>query len=92
MLTWKETKNYITTFIKEIEKLMYKIAFLSLPKIDQYKLVVTLEVAHQIITKDVIYKALISQSIFKVPGPKKINFCILCMVLDWDNKKIMAIV
>ena len=49
-------------------------------------------VAHQIVTKNIIYKALMTQSLSKTPGPKKINFCILRMLWDWESEKIIAMV
>lgn len=60
MLVLKDIKSYITTFIKEKEKLMCKIAFLSLSKSNKCELVIMPEVAYQTVIKDVIYKALIS--------------------------------
>ena len=49
-------------------------------------------VAHQAVTKDIIYKALMTQSTSKAPGPDNINFRILRMVWEWDSKRLMAMV
>lgn len=60
MLVLKNTKSYIAISIKEKEKLIFKIIFLSPSKSDQYKLIVISRVAYQMVTKDVIYKAFIN--------------------------------
>lgn len=76
----KNTENYSITSIKKKEKLVYKTAFLFSPESDQCKLVVIPKVAHQMVTQNVIYKALMGQSILKVLELDKISFCILYIV------------
>ncbi len=66
--------------MKKKEKLVCKTAFPSPPKSDHSEPVVTPGVAHQKVTKDVIYTALMTHSTSKAPGPDKINFRILRMV------------
>lgn len=56
----KDTEGRIATSMKEKEKLVCKTAFPSPPKSDQCEPVVMPGVAHQTVTKDVIYKALMS--------------------------------
>ena len=78
--------------MKAKEALVCKSVFLSLPKSVYSKPVIMSGVAHQTVTKNIIYKALMTQSISKAPWPVKINFRILCMVWEWDSKRLMAMV
>ena len=61
--------------------LVCKSAFLSPPISLLNKLIVTPRVAHEIVTKGMINKTLMTQSTSKVPEPDKFNFQILRMVL-----------
>lgn len=88
----KDTEDHITTSIKEKEKLVCKTAFPSPPKSDQFEPVVIPGVSHQTVTKNLIYKALMTQSTSKAPGPDKMNFHILRMVWDWDIERIIAMI
>lgn len=76
----RDTKRHIALSIKEKEKQVYEIAFLSPSKSDFCEPIVIPKVAHQIVIKDVIYKALMNQLISKNPRFDKIKFCILRMV------------
>ena len=78
--------------MKEKEKLVCKTAFPSPPKSNHDEPVVTPGVAHQTVTKEVIYKALKTQSTSKAPEPDKINFRILRMVWEWDSERLIAMV
>ena len=44
------------------------------------------------VIKDIIQKALMSQSTSKAPGPDKINFRILRMIWEWDSERLIAMV
>lgn len=88
----KDTEGRIATSMKEKEKLFCKTAFPSPPKSDLSEPVITLGIAHQKVTKDVIYTALMTQSTSKASGPDKINFCILRMVWEWDSERIIAMI
>lgn len=44
------------------------------------------------VTKEIIYKALITQSTSKAPRPDKIDFWILPMIWERDSKRLLAIV
>ncbi len=88
----KDTEGRIATSMKEKEKLVCKAAFPSPPKSDHSEPIVTPGVAHQKVTKNVIYTALMTQSMSKAPGPDKINFRILCMVWEWDSERIIAMI
>ncbi len=48
--------------------------------------------AHALVTKDHVGKALLCQSIKKVPGPNMQNFRILRILWDWDPDHITSIV
>ena len=58
----KDTKGQIATFMKEKEKLVYKIAFLSPPKNNHNKPVITPRITYQTVSKEIIYKILIIKS------------------------------
>lgn len=51
-----------------------------------------LGVVNQMVTKEIIYIALINQSISKAPGYNKINFNILHIVQYWENKRIITMI
>lgn len=76
----KDTNSHITMSIKKKEKLNCKIIFPSLLKRDQCNPVGRFGVAYQIVTKNLIYKALIIKSISKLSRLKEINSCILRML------------
>ena len=62
------------------EALVRKSAFPFLPASLLNEPVVTLGIAHQTATKDIINKVLMTQSTLKVPRLDKFNFRILCIV------------
>lgn len=80
--TLKDIKGQIAISMKEKEKLMYKAAFPLPPKSDHLQPVVIPGVAHQKVTKDVIYMVFMIQSTLKVPRHDKIDFCILHVI--WE--------
>ena len=76
--------------MKAKEALVCKSAFPSPPKSVHSEPIVMSGVAHQMVTKDIIYKALMTQSTSKALRPDKIYFRILHMVWEWDSKRLMA--
>ena len=88
----KDTESHIATSMKAKEALVCKSAFPSPPKCGYSEPVIIPGVAHQTVTKDIIYEALMTQSTSKALGPDKINFQILCMVWDWDSERLIAMV
>ena len=78
--------------MKAKKALIRKSAFLSLSGSLLSEQVVTLEVAHQMVTEDMIHKALMTHPILKAPGPNKFNFRILRIVWRWDSKRFITMV
>lgn len=74
------------------EALVRKSAFPSPPTSLHSEPNVMSGVAHRMVTKDVIHKALMTQSISKAPGLDKINFRILRMIWEWDSNRLIAMV
>ena len=74
------------------EALVRKSAFPSLPTSFLSELVVTLRITYQTVTKDMIHKAIMTQSTFKILGPDKFNFRILHMVWGWDSKRFITMI
>ncbi len=48
-------------------------------------------IAHTIITKELVRKALMVQSNQKAPGPDKINFGILRLIWSWEAERMTQI-
>ena len=74
------------------EALVRKSAFPSPPTSLHSEPDVMSRVVHQMVTKDVIHKALMTQSTSKAPGPDKINFRILRMIWEWNSNRLIVIV
>lgn len=88
----KNIKSCIIIFIKTKKVLVCKFTFLfSLISLFN-KLVITLRVVYQMITKDMINKVLILKSILKVPKPDKFNIWILCIIWELNSKQFITIV
>ena len=72
--------------------MVYKSVFLFSQDNFHNEPLVQLSVVYKTVTNDVVYKAFISYSIFKAPGPDKINFRIFRMILEYDSEWFVAIV
>ena len=88
----KDARGNIATSMKAKEALVRKSAFPKPPTSRNIEPVITSGVAYKEVTEKVIEKALMTQSTSKAPGPDKFNFRILCMVWEWDSKRITAII
>lgn len=49
-------------------------------------------IAHTRVTIESVRSALMTQAIFKAPGPNKINFQILRMTWEWDKEQMTSMV
>lgn len=84
--------GHIAAFMKAKEKSIQESIFLPPPRCSYVEPSVWPRIAHQKATKEVIFHAFMSQSTSKALGPDKINFRILNMILEWDSKRLIAMV
>ncbi len=88
----KDPDGNIATSMKTKEAFVYQSAFSKPSRSLEAEPVITHGVAHQGITENKVYLALVTQAISKAPGPNKINFRILCTVWNWDKERMTNMV
>lgn len=78
--------------MKTKEALVKKTAFPKPPATNNAQAIVVSEIAHKKVSKKVIKQALMTQSISKALRLDKFNFSILCLIWEWDNQQIIAMI
>lgn len=91
-LAVKDLEGNIATSMKANEALVRKSAFPKPPRSRRPGPKTEPGIAQLTVTKDIVSKALVSQSATKAPGPNKINFQILRMIWSWDKSEITRLV
>ena len=74
--------------MKDKKAMVQKTTFLLPPKSTLREQKIPVGTAHLTITKKQVYNALIAQSTQKAPGLDKINFGILRMIWNWEDKQM----
>lgn len=88
----KDTSGKIATSMKAKEALVRKSAFPNpLANLGPEPIIYP-RIAHTRVTIESVRSALMTQAIFKAPGPNKINFQTLRMTWEWDKEQMTSMV
>ena len=91
-LALKNADGHISIIMIAKKVIVCKSIFLSPPVNSHNEPLVQLGIIHKTVTNEVIYKAFMTQSTFKVPGPDKINCQIFRIILECDSEWFVVIV